>query len=316
MRRPQVYVIMSVFNGAATLEESVYSVLKQSYNQLHLILVNDGSEDGSAAIIDRMAQEDERVLVIHKENSGLGDSRNAGIALAHSKHAKFIAFCDADDVWLSEKLEMQMQIFDAFPDADVVVTDTVPYEGSEDFQPESSVRCQRLEQVFEMLCLQNFTFQPVTSVIRSHLFSTDAVFTHDHSGQDYYPFLRFAYEKRQFYKVENILYRERQLAGSLQRSLNSAYLGGKARVLATQAIIELDKKRSSLSYEEHKTLRLAHDQYCRWMLHGARKVMPYLDALSESWKCRKKFYNKVDFVEELTKTIFYPCAVWLRKKRA
>ncbi len=94
---PLVSVIVPVYNAEAYLERCVNSVLAQEYESFELILVNDGSTDGSALICDGYAKRDERVRVIHKENSGVSDSRNRAMGEAKGKYLQFL---DADD-WLT-----------------------------------------------------------------------------------------------------------------------------------------------------------------------------------------------------------------------
>lgn len=90
-------VIVPVYNVAEYLAGCVNSVLSQTGGETELVLVDDGSSDGSAALCDKLALRDEgRVRVIHKPNGGLADARNAGLALARGE---YIAFLDADDFY-------------------------------------------------------------------------------------------------------------------------------------------------------------------------------------------------------------------------
>ena len=78
----RISVIVPVYNVEAYLNRCVDSILAQSFEQLEIILVDDGSTDRSPAICDRYAGQDERIRVIHKENGGLSDARNAGLRIA------------------------------------------------------------------------------------------------------------------------------------------------------------------------------------------------------------------------------------------
>ncbi len=91
---PEISVIMPVYNQAEFLGTAVRSVLAQDYADFELILVDDGSTDGSGEMCDAFAQEDGRVLVIHRENAGAAAARNAGLDDARGT---WIAFVDADD---------------------------------------------------------------------------------------------------------------------------------------------------------------------------------------------------------------------------
>ena len=89
-----VSVIIPIYNVEKYLEECVESVLYQTYQDLEIILVDDGSPDGCGAICDEYAQKDKRVKVIHKENGGLSDARNAGLDVCRGD---YIVFVDSDD---------------------------------------------------------------------------------------------------------------------------------------------------------------------------------------------------------------------------
>ena len=106
-----VYIILPVYNAEDTVAEAIESVLAQTYSNLELFCINDGSSDGSDRVIQRYAQEDRRVHYFFHENCGLGESRNFAITRAISAGARFIAFNDADDVWHNNKLEFQMRAF-------------------------------------------------------------------------------------------------------------------------------------------------------------------------------------------------------------
>lgn len=93
-KQPLISVIIPVYNVFDYLDECIKSVLKQSYTNLEIIIVDDGSSDGSGKKCDEWAQKDKRIVVIHKENGGLSSARNAGILVAHGE---FYAFVDSDD---------------------------------------------------------------------------------------------------------------------------------------------------------------------------------------------------------------------------
>lgn len=90
----QVSVIVPVYNAAHYLESCVDSIANNTYRNLQIILVDDGSTDSSAAICDKFAAKDSRIVVIHQCNSGIVVARNAGIRAASGD---YISFVDADD---------------------------------------------------------------------------------------------------------------------------------------------------------------------------------------------------------------------------
>lgn len=91
---PRISIIMPVYNAQDYLAAAIDSVLAQSFDNFELILVDDGSKDQSAAICDQYAQKDPRVVVLHKENGGICDARNAGLRMATGQ---YVGFMDNDD---------------------------------------------------------------------------------------------------------------------------------------------------------------------------------------------------------------------------
>jgi len=120
MITPVVSVVMPVYNASEFIYDSVYDVLNQSYNDLEIICVDDGSTDDSGYILDRFATKDNRIKVIHQDNRGGGAARNRGMAEAKGK---YIIFLDADDrfennlleeaVSVAEEEKCEIVIFDA-----------------------------------------------------------------------------------------------------------------------------------------------------------------------------------------------------------
>lgn len=111
-----VSVIIPFFNEERFLEETVQSVLQQTYPHWEIILIDDGSSDGSTAIAkDHAARYGNIFYVAHEghANKGLSATRNAGIAKARGA---LIALLDADDVWLPQKLQKQVAIFQQHPE--------------------------------------------------------------------------------------------------------------------------------------------------------------------------------------------------------
>ncbi len=99
------------------MQRCIESILQQTYTDYELILVDDGSTDGCAAICDRFAQECDKVKVIHKRNGGLSSARNAGIAVARGE---YITFVDGDDTIASGTYYYNMRILQSNPDIDIL----------------------------------------------------------------------------------------------------------------------------------------------------------------------------------------------------
>lgn len=119
--KPLVCVIMIFLNAEKFIEEAIKSVFAQTYDHWELMLVDDGSTDDSTGIALRYAEQNpEKVRYLEHEghqNRGMSASRNLGICNAKGE---YIAFLDADDVWLPQKLEQQVKILDSHPAAGMV----------------------------------------------------------------------------------------------------------------------------------------------------------------------------------------------------
>ena len=102
-----VSVIIPAYNETATVERTISSVRNQTYSDLEMQVVDDGSTDETAAIVQRLADIDPRITLLRKPNGGLSSARNYGIAHAGGE---FIAPIDADDLWHPDKIKKQMAV--------------------------------------------------------------------------------------------------------------------------------------------------------------------------------------------------------------
>lgn len=105
---------MPAYNARPYIEESIWSVLNQDYSNIELIVVDDGSKDGTPEAAEQFGS---RVTVLRQKNAGPAAARNRGIAAASGE---FIAFLDADDVWLPGKVTMQVKYLQDYPEVGVV----------------------------------------------------------------------------------------------------------------------------------------------------------------------------------------------------
>lgn len=129
--QPLVSVIIPIHNGERYLSEAVDSVLAQTFSSLELVAVDDSSTDASARIVQAYG---DRVRYVRREFHNTARTRNEGAALAHGD---YLAFLDQDDVWLADKLELQMEEFRAHPQTDAVFGQVVQFrQDSEDVHPD------------------------------------------------------------------------------------------------------------------------------------------------------------------------------------
>ena len=119
----RIHVIVPVYNAKKYLREAVDSVLNQPYKEIDIVLVNDGSTDGSAELCDEIAAHEVRVTAIHQQNRGVSAARNAAIEhilVQHSQELEqsYIAFLDADDIWVPDAIKPEF-VMNNFGDYDM-----------------------------------------------------------------------------------------------------------------------------------------------------------------------------------------------------
>ena len=117
MNTPLVSVIVPVYNVAPYLEQCLDSIVNQTYRNLEIILVDDGSTDESGAICDRYAEQDSRIKVVHQKNKGLSGARNSGLDIASGE---YVIFIDSDDYIWGGTIEGYISRFSQYADLDMI----------------------------------------------------------------------------------------------------------------------------------------------------------------------------------------------------
>lgn len=117
--KPLLSVVITTYNYAEYLPTAVESVLNQTYKNLEVIIVNDGSTDNTDEVIAPYLK-DERIKYIKQKNAGQASAKNCGIK---NSKGEYIAFLDADDYWRNDKLERQIKLFDRDTEVGVVYSD-------------------------------------------------------------------------------------------------------------------------------------------------------------------------------------------------
>lgn len=167
-----ISVIVPVYNVCEYLERCIRSVLEQTYQDFELILVDDGSNDGSEMICDQYASENSRVFAIHQKNAGPSAARNVGIEAAKGE---YIAFIDSDD-FIHEKMLEILYVNSKKYDADISVCDIWWQEENDDISYETG---ENKTEVFEgnAVMQQLFDKELVTIVPWSKLYKR-VIFEH------------------------------------------------------------------------------------------------------------------------------------------
>lgn len=179
-----ISVIIPNYNYSQYIEFAIDSVLSQSYTNFECIVVDDGSTDNSVDIVKKIQVKDKRLKLVVKTNGGLSSARNEGIKTANGK---YISFLDSDDLWESDKLKNQIEVFYQHEDIDIVYSNCIKFtdSGTEQsshhvFEPYSPLKF--IETNSMPGCSSNF-------MIRKELISKAGLFDHDLRGSEDQDFL-------------------------------------------------------------------------------------------------------------------------------
>lgn len=190
-----VSVIVPVYNADQYLEACVLSILTQSYAELDIILINDGSSDKSAELCDNLATNNERVRVAHTKNGGVSHARNIGISMAKGV---FVTFIDADDIVDKNMIEILYSSL-IKDECDISTSNITPFstiEPSNIKQKQNKVMIMDSDDAIkEMLYEKKIINGPVAKIYRKSLFEQKKVFPKGITiGEDlyvnYYTFLK------------------------------------------------------------------------------------------------------------------------------
>lgn len=179
MESPQglISVIVPVYNVREYLNRCMESLVYQTYTNIEILVVDDGSDDGSSAICDQWQRVDRRISVFHKKNGGMSSARNLGLKYAKGE---FITFVDSDDYVDFDTYEVMMaQMKD---NIDIVSCGTVleyPRRSNQHkralFLPESKKKCVRYTKesaIHELLLAKSFSFSVCDKIFRRHFFES------------------------------------------------------------------------------------------------------------------------------------------------
>ena len=120
MNNDLVSVVIPSYNRAYCIATTVDSTLAQTHGNIEVLIIDDGSSDGTRELIAERYGKEPRVRYIYQTNGGVCSARNHGLRLARGQ---FIALLDSDDVWLPWKVEAQLRCLEAFPTAGMIWTD-------------------------------------------------------------------------------------------------------------------------------------------------------------------------------------------------
>ncbi len=210
---PKVSVIIPTYNSIAYLPDAVGSALGQTFTDLEIIIINDGSSDHTNEWV--LQQSDPRLILISQENQGKSAARNAGIARARGE---YLSFLDADDCWEPTKVEKQAHCLDSNPNIGLVYTWTALAD--ENCQPTGRIiRSNAAGNIWKELVQRNILACGSTPMIRKDCFETVGEFAHDLLlAQDWDMWIRIA-DRYPFAVIKEPLVRYRQHPNNTSKHL-------------------------------------------------------------------------------------------------
>lgn len=214
-----VSFVVPIFNVEKYLEQCVSSILSQTYDNIEVILVDDGSTDNSGKICDNFAQKDKRVKVIHKKNGGLSSARNAGL---DALTGDYVVFTDSDDYVSSDMVQTMLNKLEstdsdlimcnfAYTDENGNVTDNFT-DGNESGEYDNN---QLLSTI-----AAGWTFGAVAwnKIYKAKLFDNNLRFTEGKLAEDEFMAHRLLAKVKKAFVISDVLYYYRQRSGSIINS--------------------------------------------------------------------------------------------------
>jgi glycosyltransferase involved in cell wall biosynthesis len=177
MSDPAVSVIMPAYNAANFISQTIESVLKQTFTDFELLIIDDGSTDTTLEIANQYALSDRRIKVLSQVNHGVSATRNHGVQLAKGN---LIAFLDADDLWFPNKLVAHIQHFATNPNLAVSFSrvEFISLDG----KPTGQISTSRLANLYpEDFLYENHTTTMSNPVVRANVFTEVGGFAEDMS---------------------------------------------------------------------------------------------------------------------------------------
>lgn len=297
---PIISIIVPVYKVEAYLEKCINSILNQTFSEFELILVDDGSPDKCPQICEEYAKKDFRIKVIHKENGGLSDARNAGIEIAKGK---YMGFVDSDDYIAPDMYDSLYRLITE-NGCDIAVCGAVNVGENDEAVYEDSDEAyvlNKADALYEMICNRLFTVNTWNKLYRSELFQNirfpkgmlyeDLATTYKLISESdkvvYSPMKKYAYLQRQ---------------GSIMNVTGYNVSTDKIKIVSDMLLEFSDKALQAgiLKY-------LLTDIYKMSACGNLTKNKEYIDALHTFYSANKAMF-KNKFLSKKEKMVFYLAA--------
>ncbi len=185
--QPLVSVVIATYNMGQYIDQAVDSILNQTWTNIEVVVIDDGSTDNTQETMGKY-NADQRVIYIRTPNQGQPKAKNCGI---NNTHGEFIAFCDADDLWESNKLEVQMPLF-SNPAVGVVYSEVSNIDENNIRYIKPAIETRHTGRVTNQMLIENFV--PFgTAIIRRQCIERNGIFDEEfRMGIDWDLWLRYS----------------------------------------------------------------------------------------------------------------------------
>ena len=296
-----VTVVVPIYNVEKYIDNCIQSIICQTYQNLQIILVDDGSPDNCPRICDEYQKNDSRIEVIHKKNGGLSDARNAGIQKAKGK---FICFIDSDDFINSKYIEKLYNMIEK-NDADIAIVnfkrvqefkETYLKEDNENSTENVYTGKQMIENIYD----KNLYLQSTVAwnkMYKTKLFQT-IQFPYGNLHEDEYTTYKLYYNCKKIVMTSEPLYYYRYVPNSIMnKKFNQKRLDG---ILALEERLNFfnekkEKRLYDLTLVRYMLVIMIHYMNCKMFLENSQEIQ------EELMNKYKKFYKKVIKLPECSK---------------
>lgn len=314
----KVSVIVPIYNVEDYLEDCLNSIINQTYKNLEIILINDGSKDNSKNICDCYAKKDMRIKVIHQENGGLSIARNEGIKKASGDYLTFIDSDDYIELNMIEKLVKALKK----DDADLSICNRKEYFDYKNHykytfkNDKKYLLLDKISALKELCSFNLFDMSAWAKLYKKNLFK-DILFPEDKLSEDYYiMYILFAKCEKISY-INDYLYIYRQRRGSISKNKKINY---DYKLAAEEQMKYLNKNYPKLKIYANSAYALANMTIFNWYITNRRMVPKskeykelklnvklYIGDIKNNEKLSKsrKFQAKIFIINRYLYAIFY-----------
>lgn len=214
---PLVSVVVPCYNHQNYVKDTIESIINQTYKNIELIVIDDGSKDNSVEIIQELANK-YNFTFIHRANKGLSATLNEGIKLSKGKYS---CVCASDDIYILDKIEKQVQFMESNSNYAMCYGKIIEFDET-GYKKEKEIKNAKSGWIFEELLMFNLIIPAVTTMIRKNVYETVGIYDESLFIEDYDMWLRIA-DKYQIGFLEQYLACYRKHATNISKQTLKMY---------------------------------------------------------------------------------------------